>query len=251
MGTAGADNTHMPISPEFDGLVQQAIAHPSTAEFQVFWELLVPILEQLPQSKRLHVAGEAIAQLATVCAARATWLLDGWQSKYTPAPSELIGEPVLTDDMLAGVLRHTMSLNLDEILESLELQQRSGRSHPDDSLAEAIDKDALLEMLDQISAKQSALETAYEESISDWSGTVREWLQVQPQPVDMGTVFQNVHLSPVRVWLGLLLGTGYQWEHRWQTEEEFYRPANIRVSCQPSVELKSTELKSTELKIEL
>ncbi len=230
MGNLETDNVRTLISLEFDGLVQQAIAYPATAEFQVFWELLVPILERLPQTERLQVAGEAIAQLATVCAARAAWLLEGWQRKYDPAPSEVVGEPILTDDMLAGVLRHTMSLNLDEILESLEPQQRSGRLYPEDSLAEAIDKDALLEMIDKMNEKQSALAMAYEESISDWSRMVREWLQMQPQSVDMATVFQSVHLSPVRIWLGLLLGSGYQWEHSWHTEEEFYRPVNIRVS---------------------
>lgn len=230
MGTHATDNVHILISPEFDGLIQQAIACPATVEFQIFWELLMPILERLPRSERLQVAGEAIAQLAAVCAARADWLLEGWQSKYSPVPAEPFGEPIVTDDMLTGVLRHTMNLNLDEILESLEPQQRSGRSNPDDSLAESVDKDVLLEMLDQINVKQLALDTAYEESISDWSGTVREWLQAQPQPVNMETVLQNVHLSPVRVWLGLLLGSGYQWEHQWETEEEFYRPANLRVS---------------------
>ncbi len=230
MGNLETDNTHSLVSLEFDGLVQRAIAHPATVEFQVFWELLVPILERLPQNERLQVAGEAIAQLATVCAARASWLLEGWQRKYDPTPSESLGEPVLTDDMLAGVLRHTMSLNLDEILESLEPQQRSGRSYPEDSFAEVVDKDALLEILDQMNAKQSSLSTAYEESISDWSRTVCDWLQTQPKSVDMATVFRSVHLSPVRIWLGLLLGSGYQWEHSWETEEEFYRPVNIRVS---------------------
>lgn len=216
---------------EFAALVQEAIAHPEITDWGLLWRQLDRALAGLPRDKFLRVAGEAIEQLAELCAARAESLLENWQTRYVPSSPESLTEPVLTDDLLASVLRHTISLNLEGMLEEVSPQQRSRRSHPEDSVVGDVSKQAVLSMVDQIEAKQAALATAYEESVSEWSAIVSQWISEREQPIDLETVLQEIQLSPVSIWLGLLLANpGFEWHHQWQTDDEFYRPANILIS---------------------
>jgi hypothetical protein len=209
---------------EFNALVQEAIAQPERADLSMLWQQLDQMLEKLPQEVWLSVAGEAIAQFAGICAARAEFLLDDWQSRYSPRGIDLT-EPVLTDDLLAGILRHTMSLNLEPLMEDIEPQHRNRAPSADESIVGDVGKDELFEMLDQMELKQMALQTAYEESISDWSAAIRQWVDAQAQPIDLATLLANIKLSPVKAWLGLLLADpGYRWQHHWKTDEEFYSP---------------------------
>lgn len=220
-----------PSTPDekFDALVQDAIARPAQADLVMLWQQLDRVLEKLPQEVWLPIAGDAIAQFSEICAARAEVLLDDWQSRYSPPVLDLT-EPVLTDELLAGILRHTMNLNLENLLEEVDPQTRNRLPSPDDSIVGDVDKDDLLEMLDEIELKQTALQIAYEESISDWSAIVQRWINAQSRTIDLATLLANVELSPVKAWLGLLLADpGYLWEHQWETDEEFYLPHCIKL----------------------
>lgn len=229
MDTAKLSKTEK-ITAAFNGLIQYSLQHPQDANLPVLWQQLDQVLERLPQDLVLAIAGDAIVQLVEICAARAELLLGDWQYQYDP-PAIDLEEPVLTDDLLAGFLRHTMSLNLEELLEEDEPQQRNRQAQAEDSVVGEVEKTVVLEMLDQMELKQTALTVAYEESISEWSTVVRQWIETQPQPIDLETILLNVGLSPVRVWLGLLLATpGYCWEHHWESAEAFYAPANARCS---------------------
>lgn len=212
---------------EFNTRLQDAIAQPANANLNLLWHQLELVLSNLPEEEVLKVAGDAIAQLALICAARATLFLEDWQTRYNPPFISLV-EPVLSDDLLAGVLRQTMSLNLENLLEEADPQRRSERLRPEDSVVLDVEKAAVLEMLDQIELKQAALHIAYEESISEWSVVVLQWVNGRSQPVSLATILSNVELPPVRIWLGLLLANpSLRWEHQWKTEEEFYDPNNI------------------------
>ncbi|MGJ3250814.1 MAG: hypothetical protein ACFE0J_06750 [Elainellaceae cyanobacterium] len=216
---------------EFNASVRDAIAYPDTADWSLLIEKLEQILANSPQDIVLNIAGEAIAQLAELHAARAESLLENWQTQYAPSSSNSLIEPVLTDDMLAGVLRHTMSLNLDELLEEADLQQRRRHANPEDSIAGDVDKDAVLGMVDQIEETQAVLAPAYEESISEWSAIISQWIAEREQPIDLETILKEIQLSPVRVWLGLLLASSnFEWHYQWGTDDEFYCPANISIS---------------------
>jgi hypothetical protein len=220
---------------KFQALIQDAIAQPEHADLINLWQQLDQILEQLPEEIWLQVAGEAIAQLADVCAARAECLLEEWQARHNPV-TEVLTEPVLTDDLLGGILRHSMSLNLENLLEDLPPQQRNRHPSPNDSIVGNVDKTVVLTMLDQMELKQTALQTAYEESISEWSATVQQWVEEQTQPVTLESLLRHSELSPVKVWLGLLLANpAYQWEHQWKTDQDFYSPHNVRLLPHPQV----------------
>lgn len=214
----------------FKVLVQATLTQPIDADWERLWQSLERVLENLSQDEILKVAGDAIVQLAEICMMRAGALLDGWQSQYhSYSVSMLQEEPILPDELLAGVLRHTMTLNLEELLEEVDPQRRFRRSE-EDSLVGNVEKHVVLEMVEQIELKQAALQPAYEESISAWSTTVRQWIETQPQPIGLNAVLNEVNLLPVQTWLGLLLSDpGYQWEHQWKTEEEFYCPRTIKV----------------------
>ncbi|NJN85854.1 MAG: hypothetical protein HC881_05485 [Leptolyngbyaceae cyanobacterium SL_7_1] len=219
---------------EFDSLLKQAIAQPAEADLKKLWQWLDLLLEYLPQDKVLRVAGEAIAQLAIVCANRAALLLEEWQLRYDDSPV-LLEEPVLSDELLTGILRHTMSLNLEDLIEEVDPQHRQERSPSGDSVVAGVDKEAVLAMVDQLELKQLILQTAYTESVSNWSTALHQWIELQPQPVGLEAVLSGIEeLSPVQVWLGLLLSDSeYQWQHRWETDEEFYRPSSISLIIQP------------------
>lgn len=214
---------------KFNASIQAAIAQPAQANLILLGQQLDLILSQLPQDVWLSVAGDAIAQFAEICAARAELLLEDWQSRHSPTDKSLT-EPVLTDELLSGILRHTMSLNLETLLEETDPQHRNRPPSPNDSVVGDVDKHTVLDMLDQMESKQHALQIAYEESISEWTSMVRQWVEAQPQPVDLETLLTQIGLSPVKAWLGLLLASpGFRWEHQWRTDEEFYLPQNVRV----------------------
>ncbi|PSB22747.1 hypothetical protein C7B76_02735 [filamentous cyanobacterium CCP2] len=236
MGATGSGGNEQPIA-EFNTLIQDAFTQPMQANLKTLHQRLDLALTDLPKEQVLKIAGEAVAQLAEICAIRADLLLNEWQSRYQNS-SECLVEPVLSDELLAGVLRHTMTLHLNELLEEGDPQRRDRRSGLEGSVVGDVEKGAVLEMVEQIELKRAALQTAYEESISTWSATVRQWLQAQPQPVNLESILREVQLLPIQIWLGLLLSDpSYQWEHHWQTVEEFYcsRTVWIRMASEDTL----------------
>lgn len=196
---------HPPSWFDVKWVFEQAIAHPESANLAQLWSEVEQQLGRLEREERLRMAGEAIAQLAEICYARAEWMLGDWDSRWSDRPIE---EPVLTEDMLSGFLRQSMSLNLEELLE--EFIQTRTRSAPADSVVAAVEKQAVLDWLDQ-EEKERALSVAHDENVSEWVGLIQAWLDAHQQKGMFSAIVrdlqnQDAHLTPIAVWLGLLLG---------------------------------------------
>ncbi|MEX0272286.1 hypothetical protein AB3R30_24525 [Leptolyngbyaceae cyanobacterium UHCC 1019] len=212
------------IESDLELAMQQAIADPSSANLHQLLGRLEQALIDLPQESQLQVAGTILAQLVDIYASRANCLLEEWEEKYNPAQ----GEPILTAKLLHEVLRQTMTLNLDEVLEDAPSWQEN--PSPSDSVVGAVDQSNLLEFLAQMEqeqAKQDALAVAHDEDISAWIGKISQWMnEHQNKDVSLFELQRSLQMPFIEIWLALLLG-GYVIEQR----GDFYQTEGVWVKA--------------------
>lgn len=200
--------------------LQTAIADPTQANVKALLQVFDAEIAQQSEKEQFQTAGEVIMQLAQLIELRAmVWLAD-WDERHQP-PN--LKEPILTQDMLQDVLRQTMTLNLEEILETVERKEREDS----DSVVGVVEKEHLMQLLDQIEAaeaKQAALAIAYEEDISQWVKQIRQWLHHRP-PIAIAELFRQLPMPFAQVWLALLLG-----EFRLDQTGAFYDASTLLVN---------------------
>lgn len=98
-------------------VLTQAIAEPETADLRRLLGEFEQMVGALPQPMQLQVAGELLVQLTDLYAARADALLQAWEDCHHPPQFE----PILTADLLQGLLRQTMALDLETLVVAQEL----------------------------------------------------------------------------------------------------------------------------------
>ena len=188
---------------EFWRSLQSAIAQPEAAELAPLWQALEIALAPLPQETQLRVAAEAIAQLTDVYTARADAILKTLEG--VPAPTE----PILGADFLADLVKQSTALNLDALVEAAPPERRSRVSHPIDSVAGVIDKQALLDALDSM----QPLSMAHAENVGDWSSAIANYLQQHPA-VSLMEAQHSLEMPLVELWIGALLSGQVKLEQR-------------------------------------
>ena len=197
---------------EFIQVLRQATHEPETADLRQLLEEFEQTVGQLSESLQLRVAGELLAQLSELCAARAEALLQAWEDCHRPQQSE----PILTAELLQGVLRQTMTLDLESLVEVFESQSRQGSAI--DSVAREVEKSEVLEFVEAVEQAEAALNIAHDEDVSAWSQAIDHWMQEQQRPgVMLAELAASLDLSIVKLWLALLL-EGYVLE----PQGEFY-----------------------------
>lgn len=208
-----------------------AAAAPLAANMNQLWQDLSAAIAPLPQQLQLAIVPEAILRIAQIHAERAQSLLDGWEST-----DECDDEPVLNEDMLAPLLRQTMTLDLDALLEPPPLYPRSSHSNSQ-SVAGVVDKASVLNALDEMAADRLDEDpglVAHAEDISVWARAIAEYFSSrQVQNLPMVELVQNVQYPApqqpesgsqlVKTWMALLLG-GFRLE-----QQEFYNADSIEV----------------------
>lgn len=226
----------MILQLEFDlwNNLSAAAAQPLTANMNQLWQDLEVAIAPLPQQLQLAIASVAILRIAQIHADRAQSLLDEWEATHHSDD-----EPVLSEDLLAPMLRQTMTLALDALLEPPPLYPRSSHSNSQ-SVAGVVDKAAMLGALDEMAAQRSDEEdptqVAYVEDISAWSRAIAEYFSSrQVQSLPLLELIQKVRYPIqkqqdsgsrlVKTWLALLLG-GFRLE-----QQEFYDLESIEVWC--------------------
>jgi len=126
--------------------LEDAASIPEEADLRLLCQMLDQAIALVPEHLRLKVAGEAFVQLANIYAARASTLLDAWERSYNS-----LG-PVLTAEGLADLLvRQSLHVDLGDLVQVPEHKYvRSGDPllPTVDSVAEHVDKNALLEVLE-------------------------------------------------------------------------------------------------------
>jgi len=181
---------------------------------------------QLPESKQLRCAGEALLQVAELCELHAQFLITEWEGTYR--------DPIIDQGFFADVVRQTMAVDLSDLLEPPPVRKRRTKStrNPEGSIAAPVDKAAVLAMADQLEAdyeetqKQAVLSIAHVENVAFWTGAIAQWLQTAPdRPVSITELSDGLEMPWVEVWLGVLFG-GFQLD-QWG---EFYE-SPVWVKC--------------------
>jgi hypothetical protein len=215
----------MPTPPKLnlDAAIQQALVDPSAANMHELLNELDRSLGNASQELQLQIAGTVLAQLADVLAARADQLLEAWEEKHNPITSE----PILTSEMLQDVLRQTMSLNLEDVIQLASYRYQGAQ--PSETLVGAVDKANLLAFLahvDQRQPRQDALAMAHDENVAAWVETIAHWQQKHPhQEISLLELQRSLQMPLIQIWLALLLG-GFTLEQR----GEFYQLDGIWVA---------------------
>ena len=193
------------LDRKFHRALREAIADPYGADLSQLWNSLETILEPLPCTERLQVAGQVIHDLAEVLQLRAEQLLNEWQDRNNTQG------PIPDLDFLAGMVKQTMFLDVSDLVEPSKSQsRREGKPEgPADSIAGEVEKEAVLalvEQQEQDALRAITLAVAHEEDVSAWISAIRQYLSQQPDSVSLIDLQRSLEMPVVEVWLGLLLG---------------------------------------------
>ena len=190
--------------------LQRAQQMPEAIDVSQLLDVLEVVAAQLPESQRLQFAGDALLQMAELCAVRAGVLFTEWE--------EASRDPIVTQGFFADVVRQTMAVDLNDLMEPAPVRKRRTKStsQMEGSIAAPVDKAAVLAMVDQMEAdheetqKQTVLAIAHAEDVSGWTEAIARWLQTAPTiPVSITELSDGSNMPWVDVWLGVLFG-GFQ-----------------------------------------
>ena len=202
---------------KFETVLKNATSNPEQVDFFELLDTLEQYLADAGHYDVLSIAGTMLMHLTDIYVKRAEHFLNSWEENYCVSDTE----PVITDDMLASFLRQTMSLDLDSMMDGNGCVARSP-SEPDgvsdESVAGTVDKEVLLDVIDEMEVRQHALAIAHDESVSEWAQIISQWMHNHQQGAYLRDIVSaltktNAKMTLVKVWLGLLLG-GYRLEQR-------------------------------------
>lgn len=212
--------------------LESAAAVPEAANLAELMQALEEAIAPLPQQLQLQTAAEGILRIAQVYASRSDWLLSSWEEAHNPKG------PILGEDMLSGLVRQTMTLDLAALIESPvpEHRHRQQSSAPGESIAGSVDKAALLQVLQEIEAESAEAQTAadpfslaHSEDIPQWGKAIATWMEQRCELAAVSLIHlqQALGMPMVEVWLGLLLAG--QDEYELEQRGDFYSPRGIWV----------------------
>ena len=198
---------------------------PPISSLAAVWECLDTELENLPVEAQLLTAALAFSQIADILKTRAQWLLEDVR-----AQNDTDG-PVISTDIFAGLVRTTMQLDLDDLIEEPAPQtfrphgphQFSHIVQSNDSVAAPIEKENVLAMLD-IQTVEDVHRLAGDEDVQKWTRAIADYLVQIKDEISLTKLQKGLKMPMVEVWLGLLLG-GFQLEQR----GDFYHNQDIWV----------------------
>jgi hypothetical protein len=190
---------------------------PATADCVYLSHLLARELEGRSDVDQLRIGGEAIVQIAEICWRQAQLFRDQWSpsSVQDEAVIEILaavdpdGLPTLTLEELRQWERQYMSVDLEADEEDYPRKTMAPRS-ASDSVAGPVKRKQVLKLIQDLAGNDTP---------SVWAQTIRHWLKqtTEALPVKSGvephsdsiafsTLCQQLPLSGVEIWMGLLLG---------------------------------------------
>ncbi|BBD62902.1 hypothetical protein NIES2109_57520 (plasmid) [Nostoc sp. HK-01] len=206
-------------------ILEEISAAPPTSSLAPVWECLDTQLENLSTEAQLSTAAAAFYQIADILLSRAGLLLED-----VKAQNDTEG-PVISTDIFAGLVRTTMQLDLDDLIE--EPPPQTFRPHgphqfsypvsKDDSIAAPVEKQNVLTML-EIQTVEDVHRLAGDEDVQKWTGAISVYLEQTKNEITLTLLQQQLKMPMVEVWLGLLLG-GFRLEQR----GDFYENKNVWV----------------------
>ena len=194
---------------------------PERANVSVLIEQAEDILSQFSIEKQLRLAGETLAAIAEIYQSKSEALLDDWQQKYAPS------EPEFDEELLAGLVRQSMSLDISDLLEPPQPRQRVKSLMPEiESVVREVDKQKLLQVLDSEQMRQQVFQTSYDENVTAWCEQISIWFDEHlGEECSLIQLVEETELSLGKVWLSLLLG-GFKLK---RSDGDFYAPSSISI----------------------
>ncbi|MHC5723043.1 MAG: hypothetical protein ACYTXY_02610 [Nostoc sp.] len=199
---------------------------PATSTLAPMWECLDTELKNLPLEAQLSTAAFAFSQIADILKSRAEVLLQDTRDRNNP-----LG-PIVSTDLFAGLVRTTMHLDLDDLIEPKTpqtfkphgLHQFSHPTESGDSVVAPVEKANVLAMLDQVTSLEDVHKLAGDEDVEKWQRAIAKYLTQVKDEISLVKLQRVLQMPLVEVWLGLLLG-GFTLEQR----GGFYHNQNVWV----------------------
>ncbi|MCC5662344.1 hypothetical protein LC608_36695 [Nostoc sp. XA010] len=203
---------------------------PATSTLAPMWECLDAELEKLPLEAQLSTAGIAFSQIADILKSRAEVLLQDTRDR-----NSLLG-PIVSTDLFAGLVRTTMHLDLDDLIEPQTPQtfrphgphQFSHSTEEGDSVVAPVEKANVLAMLDEVTTLEDVRNLASDEDVQKWQSAIANYLINVKDEISLVKLQRALKMPMVEIWLGLLLG-GFTLEQR----GDFYYNQNVWVKSSP------------------
>lgn len=197
---------------------------PPTSSLDAVWECLDTELHDLPVETQLSTAGIAFNQIADILKSRAELLLQDVRAQNHP------DGPIVNTNIFAGLVRTTMQLDLDDLIEELLPQTfRPHRTHQfspiiqdNDSVVAVVEKQNVLAMLEQVTCVEDVHRLAGDEDVQKWTKAIAHYLANVKDEISLTQLQGGLKMPIVEVWLGLLLG-GFTLEQR----GDFYHNHNL------------------------
>ncbi|OYE03318.1 hypothetical protein [Nostoc sp. 'Peltigera membranacea cyanobiont' 232] len=204
---------------------------PATSTLAPMWECLDAELEKLPLEAQLLTAALAFTQIADILKSRAEVLLQDTRDR-----NSLLG-PIVSTDLFAGLVRTTMHLDLDDLIEPQTPQtfkphgphQFSYPTELGDSVVAPVEKANVLAMLNEVTTLEDVRNLASDEDVQKWQSAIANHLINVKDEISLVKLQRVLQMPMVEVWLGLLLG-GFTLEQR----GDFYHNHNVWVKSSPS-----------------
>ncbi|MHC5861504.1 hypothetical protein [Nostoc sp.] len=199
---------------------------PPTSSLDAMWDYLDAELESLPLEAQLLTAALAFSQIADILKSRAEMLLQDTRDRNNPKG------PIVSTDLFAGLVRTTMHLDLDDLIEPQTPQtfkphgphQFSSPTEEGDSVAAPVEKANVLAMLDEVTTLEDVRNLASDEDVQKWQSAIAKYLTQVKGEISLTQLQGGLKMPMVEVWLGLLLG-GFTLEQR----GDFYHNQNVWV----------------------
>lgn len=214
--------------------LETASRFPETADLRSLCNALEQTLSDQSLAEQLTVAGDVLVQLSEICAARAELLISRWECRHHPA------EPVVDLEECVDLFVRSLSLDVTDLFEEPESVQyptnrkKKSSSQIDGSVVGEVDKEALLNWVDQVAAEQPLDEAqmteqirnlAHGENVEEWSRAVAYYLQRLGSKICLPDLQRALEMPIVELWLGLLIG-GYSLEQ----QGEFYNSQTLWIT---------------------
>lgn len=197
--------------------LEAASRFPETADLRSLCDVLGQTLSDQSLTEQLTVAGDVLVQLSEVHAARANLLISGWERRHNPV------EPVVNLENCVDLFVQSLTLDVSELFEEPEpIQYPANRKQKspiqeEGSIVGEVEKNALLNWVDQVAADQALNEAqmaeqirdlAHGENVEEWSRAIAQYLQRFGSKILLPDLQQALGMPMVELWLGLLMG-GY------------------------------------------
>jgi hypothetical protein len=212
----------MNATTSLDRALTEALINPELVEISTLCQLLESALETIEERHKLKLAGDTISLLGQLYQQKAQIIFDSLNAKQIEAFKDKNNEePIFTDEMLSGLLRHSLTLNLDDIVEQTPPK-------PSPIPPKTIAKQQLYKLIEE---KTPDWDTSYEENYAQWQLSIDRYLQSLPanlEQISLLSIVKGTQLSISIVWLTLL-----QNNYLLEQQKEFYSSSGIVVRLKP------------------